>query len=100
MQVQMMLLVNADQNTLSANSARKLSSPAKVGVEMPSQLKNAKVIVSSAGTRTMTKLMISVGTRKSRCMDDCFGLGERRPAPIHHAFRSLAGSPWCLAQRT
>ena len=62
MQVQMTLLVSADQNTRSANRFWKFRRPTKLGAEMPSQRKNASAMVSSAGTRMMTKLMASVGT--------------------------------------
>ncbi len=59
----MMLLVSAVQNTRSAYSALKLSSPMKVGAEMPSQRQKASATVSSAGMRMMTTLMSNVGTR-------------------------------------
>ena len=61
--VQMRLLPKAVQNTPSLKIAVKLSSPMNCGAEIPSQLKNASAMVSSAGTRMMAKLIARVGTR-------------------------------------
>ncbi len=63
MPVQIRLLPSAVQNTGSAMSRLKFSSPMNEGVPMPSQRKKASAMVSTAGMRMMTALMSSVGTR-------------------------------------
>ena len=59
------LLVIAAQNTLSANSASKLSSPTNAGAETPSQRENDAPKVSSAGSSTMATLSSKAGVTNS-----------------------------------
>src|SRR6266853_4089133 len=63
--VQMKLFVSADQNTGSSNMCWKLANPAHAGMPTPSQITNAAMNVSMAGTRMMKTLISSAGSANS-----------------------------------